>query len=195
MVSGDNLDFNQFLQEKEFFEHSTQEAMQVMPQKTKVKNQESSKIGVDDYLVAFSTQPQSVSVGCVDMVDSTKMSAIIPAEKLSGYYQVFLNSMSRIIGRFSGKVIKNVGDCLLYYFPEYDKNKSLKNCLNCGLAMIKAQNVLCRQLKIKGLPHLNYRVSADFGNVILMNTSDSKSIDMIGPPINMCTKIKSLCKK
>jgi class 3 adenylate cyclase len=194
MVFGTSSDFNQFLNANEFFKYTAPKILQIKPELTEEKSQESSKRKISDYLVAFSTQSQSFCVGCVDMVNSTKMSAIIPARKLSVYYDVFLNSMSMIIGRFGGKVIKNVGDCLLYYFPDVDKDKGFTNCLDSGLAMIQAQSIICQQLKTRGLPCLSYRVSADFGNVIVMNTSDSTSIDMIGPPVNMCTKINHCAK-
>lgn len=189
-----NVDFNQFLNANEFFEYHTPKVMQVNPEKTIPTQKKENTMEISDYLVAFSTQSKSYCVGCVDMVNSTKMSAVLPARSLSIYYEVFLNSMSKIIGKFNGKVIKNVGDCLLYYFPEKDKDIGFRNCLDCGLAMIQAQSVICSQLKTKELPALKYRVSADFGNVIVMNTSDSTSIDMIGPSVNMCTKINRCAK-
>ena len=196
MVFGANFDFSQFLNAKEFFDYSIPRVMQTEPTTiVTVESQAEQKPSIPDYLVAFSTHSESYCVGCVDMVNSTKMSAVIPESKLSGYYEIFLNSMSKIIGRYGGKVIKNVGDCLLYYFPGDDKKQGFLNCLDCGLAMIEAQGVICQQLETKGLPCLSYRVSADFGNVIIMNTSDSASIDMIGPPVNMCTKINHSAKR
>ena len=44
-------------------------------------------------------------------------------------------------------------------------------------------------LKKQGLPCLNYRVSLDYGKVVIMNTNNSLSPDLIGPPVNMCSKI------
>jgi len=53
-----------------------------------------------DYLVSFLTQPISYCIGIVDMVNSTRISAQIGSIKSSRYYQVFLNSMSKIISEF-----------------------------------------------------------------------------------------------
>ena len=39
------------------------------------------------------------------------------------------------------------------------------------------------------LPPLNYRVSADYGKVIKMKSTNSDSIDFLGAPVNICTKI------
>ena len=153
--------------------------------------QEKPALSTSDYLVAFSTQSQSYPVGYVDIVGSTKISASLPPEKLSQYYEIFLNSMSKIIGKFGGKVIKNIGDCLLYYFPDSTSTVSdgLTNCLDCGLAMLSARKLISKEMESKGLPQINYRVSADYGAVILMNNSMSSSVDLIGPPVNMCAKI------
>jgi len=105
--------------------------------------------------------------------------------------------MAKIVGNFNGKVIKNIGDCLLYYFPlsedccDLDK---VAKCLDCGITMIKAQQMISHELVLNGLPSLSYRVSADYGNVVIMNTNNSKEIDMIGSPVNMCSKINHSAK-
>ncbi len=196
MAVNPNSDFGQFVLAKEFFDYSAYDMIQpgTINPVSMVTQNDSNKMEIPDYLVAFSTQPQSFCVGCVDMVNSTKMAASIPSRKLSGFYEVFLNSMAKIIGKYSGKVIKNIGDCLLYYFPNQDSKKGFQNCLNCGIAMIAAQSIICEKLKSKELPCLSYRISADFGNVMVMNTTDSPSLDMIGPPVNMCTKINHCAK-
>ncbi len=162
------------------------------------KIQEYPKSTISDYLVAFSTQTHNYCVGCVDMVNSTKISASIPPKKLTSYYEIFLNSMSKIISKFGGCVIKNVGDCLLYYFPEskdVKNSEELVDCIDCGLSMIKAQPSINQMLLENNLPRLHYRVSEDFGAVLIMNTTDSQKVDLIGPPVNMCTKINRCAEK
>ncbi len=145
-----------------------------------------------DYLVAFSGNTKHYCVGVVDMVNSTKITAILGNTKISGYYQIFLNSMSKILSRFGGFVIKNVGDCLVFYFPESSKSDrkfGFMSCLECSLAMIEYHGTICRILNKEGLPCVDYRVSADYGSVVIMKANNSESIDMIGPPVNMCSKI------
>ena len=145
-----------------------------------------------DYLVAFSGNTENYCVRLVDMVNSTKIAATLGNEKISEYYQIFLNSMSKILSRFGGFVIKNVGDCLMYYFPESSKTSrsfGFMSCLECSLAMTEYHDTICKILKQKNLPCVNYRISADYGSVVLMKSNNSKSLDMIGPPVNMCSKI------
>ncbi|KAF6242584.1 adenylate/guanylate cyclase domain-containing protein [Nitrosopumilus sp. b1] len=147
---------------------------------------------ISDYLVAFSTNSQNYCVGVVDMVNSTKISATLGPEKASRYYQIFLNSMSKVLSRFGGFVIKNIGDCLMYYFPESvhsDKKFGFISCIECSIAMTDVRGMLCQKLASEGLPCLDYRVSADYGSVIIMKSNNSDTPDMIGPPVNMCSKI------
>ncbi len=148
-----------------------------------------------EYLVAFSTQTSSYCVGIVDMVDSTKISAGIGPAKISRCYQIFLNSMSKILSRFGGFVIKNVGDCLVYYFPESNKPQrkfGFLSCLECSLTMSDSRNFICQKLNSEGLPSIDFRISADYGPVVIMNQTNSDSLDLIGPPVNMCSKINRL---
>ncbi|MCA9827215.1 MAG: adenylate/guanylate cyclase domain-containing protein [Nitrosopumilus sp.] len=151
-----------------------------------------------DYLVAFSGNTERYYVGLVDMIDSTRIAATIGNEKISTYYQIFLNSMSTILSRFGGFVIKNVGDCLVYYFPESAKSNrkyGFMSCLECSLSMIEHHDAICKKLNIEGLPNVDYRISADYGSVVLMKSNNSMSIDMIGPPVNMCSKINHAAAK
>jgi len=151
-----------------------------------------------EYLVSFLTQPSSYCVGIVDMVNSTKISAQIGSIRASRYYQIFLNSMSKIISDFGGSVIKNIGDSLVYYFPKSsgsDNKYDFTRCIECGLTMIKSQKYLSEQLVKEGLPGIDFRVSADYGSVLIMKSNVSESIDMIGPSLNMCSKINRLAEK
>jgi class 3 adenylate cyclase len=148
-----------------------------------------------EYVIDFLTQ-SNCAVGLVDMVDSTKISAHIGPKKTARYYQIFLNSMSKIIYRCNGIIIKNIGDSLLYYFPYSDTDKiSLTNCIECGLEMIRSKKYLSQQLISEGLPAVDFRISADYGTVFFMKTSINDSIDLIGTPVNMSSKINRLSAK
>ena len=150
------------------------------------------------YVVNFLETSQSYCVGLVDIVNSTKISASLTQHKLSKYYEVFLNSMAQIVEKFGGFVIKNIGDSLLFYFPDSSKSSKsydFKNCLECGLAMIEEHEIINKILKKEKLPSLNYRISADYGEVSIMKTNGSSNIDVFGTPVNMCTKINHAAPK
>lgn len=151
-----------------------------------------------NYCVTFSEKSVSYCIGLVDMVGSTKLAASLGMQKMSRYYQHFLNLMSKIIVEFDGQIIKNVGDCLLYYFPQtirWRDQTAITKALECSLAMITTREFLCSQMKAEKLPCCDYRVSMDYGFVVPMRFTDSKSIDMIGPAVNMCTKINRCAEK
>ena len=57
-------------------------------------------------------------------------------EHIRIYYSNFINSVSKIVKSYGGKVIKNIGDCLLVYFPKTSdirNEKLLKKLLNVAL--------------------------------------------------------------
>ena len=174
----------------------------VEPEETRVKEKIQEQLECEsdhaNYCVIFSQKPVSYCIGIVDMVGSTKLAASLGITRMSRYYQNFLNLMSKIIEAYDGRVIKNIGDCLLFYFPQTSssENKSaISDCLECSLAMIDAHEFLCDQMKLDGLPCIDYRVSIDYGYIIPMKSTDSKSQDMIGPAVNMCSKINRCAEK
>ena len=152
------------------------------------------KMEIQDYMVAFSGLALSYCVGVVDMVDSTKISARLSSNQNSRYYAIFLNTMARIVNRFGGMIIKNVGDSLLFYFPESSKGRSygFMTCIEGGLALEEAHGYICEMSKKEGLPPIDYRISCDYGPVLVMKQNDSSQIDLIGPPMNICSKINRL---
>jgi len=150
-----------------------------------------------DYLVAFSGLSKSYCIGVVDMADSTKISANMHEREWCKYYEIFLNSMSNILQRFGGVAIKNTGDSLFFFFPESSNTHSkygFISCLECALAMTESHNELGKIIEKEKLPSLNYRVSCDCGKVVIMKSSDSSNVDLIGPPVNMCFKINHKAK-
>ena len=72
----------------------------------------------DDEEIKFSKQSESYCVCIIDIVNSTKITAnITNSEDIRNYYSTFINSVAIIARNFGAKVIKNVGDSLIYYFP------------------------------------------------------------------------------
>ena len=49
-------------------------------------------------------------------MDSTKIASQLKENKLFKYYALFLNATATIARNFGAKIIKNAGDCLIYYF-------------------------------------------------------------------------------
>ena len=67
--------------------------------------------------IIFSGETIKSCVGFIDLVDSTKNTTTMEGLNIRKYYSTFINSVSNLVKSSSGKVIKNIGDCLLCYFP------------------------------------------------------------------------------
>lgn len=160
------------------------------------KTENFQKMNTSDYMVAFSGLANCYCIGIVDMVNSTKISAEMNEIEWCQYYEIFLNSMARILPKFGGQVIKNQGDSLLYYFPESSKSTKFgfRRCIESTQSMIESHNEICEKLIAKKLPPLDYRISLDYGKVVIMKSTNSFTPDLIGPPVNMCAKINHRAK-
>ena len=144
-----------------------------------------------EYSIIMSDHSQNFCVGMVDIVNSTRIATMLPRSQIGTYYEIFLNSMAKVLARFGGMAIKNMGDSLLFFFPEsshQNRKYGFMSCLECVLAMAEEHDKISEKLKLEGLPQMDYRVSVDYGDVSVMK-SNNNSIDLIGTPVNMCAKI------
>jgi len=147
-------------------------------------------------VVSFSGTHQNYCVGIVDMVGSTKASAHLSKEKMTQYYGLFLNGMAMIAKDHGAQVVKSLGDSLLYYFPKTAdyKPKHFVCPLKCAISMIECGAVINAKMKEHGLPSVKYRVSMDFGTVMLANSVASSNDDIFGSTVNVCSKINRIAK-
>lgn len=147
-------------------------------------------------VVSFSGTHQNYCVGIVDMVGSTKVSAHLSKEKMTKYYGLFLNGMAMIAKDHGAIVIKSIGDSLLYYFPKTSdyKPEHFVCPLRCALSMIECADIINAKMKEHGLPSVKYRVSMDFGTVMLANSVASENDDIFGSTVNVCSKINRIAK-
>jgi len=147
-------------------------------------------------VVSFSGTSQNYCVGIVDMVGSTNASAHLSKEKMTQYYGLFLNGMAMIAKDHGAIVVKSLGDSLLYYFPKTAdyKPEHFVCPLKCALSMIECADVINAKMKEHGLPSVKYRVSMDFGTVMLANSVASSDDDIFGSTVNVCSKINRIAK-
>ena len=138
---------------------------------------------------------QNCCVCFVDIVDSTGItSSINTPEKVRRFYEIFLNTIAAIARESGAKIIKNVGDCLIFCYPGTTDpcNKSAFNdVLECCITMVEAREIINRKLHEEELPSLSYRISVDYGRVEVARSVTSRSDDLFGPIMNMCSKINS----
>ncbi|MDA1346937.1 MAG: adenylate/guanylate cyclase domain-containing protein [Crenarchaeota archaeon] len=138
--------------------------------------------------VSFFEKQVSGFIGIVDIVDSTNTTSKISSSEIAKYYGIFLNSMSSIVREFGGIVVKNLGDCVLYYFDNESSRDSFKQIIECGLTMIDCHSYIEKILEKEKLPRIKYRVSCEYGNMSIAKTSTSP-MDVFGHTVNYCSKI------
>ncbi|MGH9922751.1 MAG: adenylate/guanylate cyclase domain-containing protein [Nitrososphaerales archaeon] len=135
----------------------------------------------------------------VDIVNSSEKVKVLSDEVAGEYYQAFLESASDLIDYYGGYVLKNVGDCVIGFFPcsKYYVENHDKAVL-CGLAMRKMINdYLNPYFMEKKLPSIECRVSADFGTarvIRIRSNSDYSAIDLFGSVMNYAAKISHCAK-
>ena len=148
--------------------------------------------------INFINFTQQYCIGFIDIINSTQETAKIKdPKKLRKYYSLFLNSMSTILNQYNGKIIKNSGDNLFFYFPKtsnlHDQG-ALKDVFDCSNSMIKSNKPLNQELAMEDLPTINYRMSMNYGLVEVALGSNNKEVDLFGSVVNECAKINSLSK-
>jgi CheY-like chemotaxis protein/class 3 adenylate cyclase len=145
--------------------------------------------------IRFSGNSIKCCIGFIDLVDSTKNTIIMDnLESIRKYYSTFINSVSENVKSYSGKVIKNIGDCLLFYFPKTSNNKNIdafKEAIDCGFSILDERYNINEELTRQHLPPFNYRISVDYGLVDLALMGEYSQIDLFGSTINLCSKINS----
>ncbi len=145
--------------------------------------------------IRFSGDSIKSCVGFIDLVDSTKNTITMDnLEHIRKYYSKFINSTSEVVKSYSGKVIKNIGDCLLFYFPkttDFNDMKVFRETIDCGFKILDERYIVNQELYKQHLPPFNYRITMDYGVLDLALVGDYSQIDLFGSTINLCSKINS----
>jgi class 3 adenylate cyclase len=145
--------------------------------------------------IRFSGDSIKSCVGFIDLVDSTKNTITMEGlDYIRRYYSTFINSVSDLVKSSSGRVVKNIGDCLLFYFPKTsnDKNEnSFREVIECALKILDKRYSINDELSKQHLPPFNFRISIDYGVVDLALVGDYSQIDLFGSTLNLCSKINS----
>lgn len=184
----ENIYNNSFNEIKKSFIHDAQAT----------KMQKSNDSDDNREQINFMNFTQQYCIGFIDIINSTQETAkITDPKKLRKYYSLFLNSMSSILYQYNGKIVKNTGDNLFFYFPKtssLENKHALQEVFDCASSMIKSNAALNSELLQDGLPLINYRISMDYGLVEVALGPNNKEVDLFGSVVNECAKVNSLSK-
>ncbi len=145
----------------------------------------------ENILLRFSQKNEDSCVCLVDIIQSTVLTANLSDEQTRKFYEVFLNSVAAIVKKFNGIVVKNIGDSLLFYFPNIEANDKVAftNVIECCLTMGESYNEINKQMIQEGLPEIAYRISITYGTVNIAKVVTSSVNDIFGSTVNRCAKI------
>jgi two-component system response regulator ChvI len=138
---------------------------------------------------------QNYCVCFVRMVNSRgAINTVNDSDSIRKYYTIFINTMSTIVRGFGGKIVKNIIDGLITYFPKTSNSiddSAFKDVIECGITMLAAGDVVNAKLTKENLAAVTYRISADYGKVEVAKLKTSQQEDLFGPTMNLCAKINS----
>jgi two-component system, OmpR family, response regulator ChvI len=130
----------------------------------------------------------------LDPTDFRGSIQIVNSEKARKYYSIFFNTMASIVKGFDAKIVKNMGDGLICYFPKTSDlrdDAAFEDVIGFGIATMAARqniNTMMHEEKIRA--DVNYRISIDYGKVEVAETSASGGADdLFGLAMNLCSKI------
>lgn len=135
----------------------------------------------------------------VDLVGSTTMTLELPTEKLAIIISSFAQEMASVITLHHGYVLKFVGDAVIGYFVANDNPLlAADNAVSCAKSMLtviqKGINPILNQYDY---PDLMVKIGADFGQSIVVrygSNPDTSHVDLMGPAMNIASKIQSFAK-
>jgi class 3 adenylate cyclase len=128
------------------------------------------------------------------MRHSTAIASKLNLAQQKLYYETFLNEMIAIVDDFRGYPFKTAGDCVIGFFPEESGFQWADNVILCGSMMIEiVQKNISPFVESHGLPKLECRVGADFGEAQIIKLRSNKiafNVDVIGSVMNVAAKIQ-----
>ena len=148
---------------------------------------------LDDNIISFEEIYQNYAVGIVDVVNSTKIISRLSQEKACLYYSVFLNTIGYIAQNHGAMVVKNIGDGILFYFPK-NSPKGLECALECATKMLEASEMINKIFQKRKMPKIRYRISLDYGPLMIAKYMTSSCKDIFGPTVNLCAKLNHIAK-
>jgi CheY-like chemotaxis protein len=141
-----------------------------------------------------------ISINCcicfIDLVDSTKNTlAFCNSKDTRRYYETFINSVSEIAKKNKAKIIKNMGDSLLFYFPKTSDSTNISafyEALECSFEILENRHNINDKLSRENFPPFNYRISMDYGVIEIALSGEYNQLDLFGSTVNLCAKINQL---
>lgn len=135
-----------------------------------------------------------------DLRDFTHLSEKVDSETLVSWLNDYFETMSQVISRNQGEILKFVGDAILAIFPISNRSQSGEVCASALQATLEAHTALVdlnlsRELDQK--PVLKHGIALHKGTVQYGNIGALRRLDftVIGKAVNLTARIEGLCSR
>jgi CheY-like chemotaxis protein/class 3 adenylate cyclase len=144
--------------------------------------------------IIFSNKSESYCISFIDIIGSSQITSnLYSSGKVKNFYTVFINEIADIVRNYGGKILKTVGDGVIFFFPEtcmVENEEAFNRTIECLLHMVSSRDVINDKLHKEVLATISYRISADYGKLEVASSGEiTNSYDLFGPTLNFCTKI------
>jgi adenylate cyclase len=171
-------------------------------------------------LEGYSESKVTLVILHVDIVESTRLSMILPVDRLAAIIRTFAQEMSLLIAAYGGYVLKYIGDAILAFFVvntssssstsspgDYQLYLPCMNAVSCACSMVKViREGINPILGQYDYPELKIRIGIDVGeNAVVQYGWDTHildgkvvlkkpHLDILGYTISIAAKMTAVAK-
>ncbi|WP_321470891.1 adenylate/guanylate cyclase domain-containing protein [Halarcobacter sp.] len=146
----------------------------------------------------FQAEEKEVTIFFSDIRGFTNISEEMSnAKKLIEYLNQYMEPMSNIITKYEGTIDKYIGDAIMAYWnAPADVENHADKAVKASLEQISELNILNKKLKESNYPLIDIGIGLNTGKAIVgeMGSSGRSDYTVIGDPINLGSRLESLCK-
>jgi adenylate cyclase len=134
-----------------------------------------------------------------DLRDFTSLSDELPGDAVIGLLNDYFACVAAPVQARGGEVLKFIGDAMLAIFPirdDLDRDRACHTALAAAVAALEALDALNAERGAEQKPPLRIGLALHTGSVVYGNIGAPNRLDftVIGPSVNLVTRIESLCK-
>jgi adenylate cyclase len=134
-----------------------------------------------------------------DLRDFTSLSDELPGDAVIGLLNDYFACMAEPVLARGGEVLKFIGDAMLAIFPirdDLDRDRACHTALTAAVAALAGLDALNAGRRAAAKPPLGVGLALHTGPVMYGNIGAPNRLDftVIGPAVNLVTRIESLCK-
>ena len=134
-----------------------------------------------------------------DLRDFTSLSDELPGDAVIALLNDYFGCMAGPVQARGGEVLKFIGDAMLAIFPirdDLDRDRACNTALAAAIAALAGLDALNAERSGQQKPPLRIGLALHTGSVMYGNIGAPNRLDftVIGPAVNLVTRIESLCK-